>query len=214
MLTTKTPVDPKETGRTRSRYDRAARLYDALYTPGERLMLRKHRRELWRRVPGGKILEVGVGTGENVRYYPPNARVTAIDLSPEMMARARARPRPENVSIDFKIGDVQSADLGDQAFDAAVATFVFCSVPDPVQGLRNLRQAVKPGGAVYLLEHVRIDRPVVGLAMDLFDPLAVRLSGAHINRRTVENVRAVGFREIHVEEHGPLGIVRLIEAAV
>ncbi len=67
-----------------------------------------------------------------------------------------------------------------------MATFVFCSVPDPVQGLRELGRVVRPGGQILLLEHVRVNRPVVEALMDWLNPLVVRLMGANINRHTVE----------------------------
>jgi ubiquinone/menaquinone biosynthesis C-methylase UbiE len=91
-----------------------------------------------------------------------------------------------------------------------VATFVFCSVPDPVRGLQELRRVVRPDGLVLLLEHVRIDRPVIGRLMDLLNPIVVRLMGANINRRTVENVRQAGLTIERVENLTANGLVKLI----
>ncbi len=91
-------------------------------------------------------------------------------------------------------------------------TFVFCSAPDPIQGLRELGRVVKPDGQILLLEHVRIDRPVVGQLMDLFSPLTVRVWGANINRRTVENVQRAGFAIESIKNLGPIGMVKSIAA--
>ncbi len=108
--------------------------------------------------------------------------------------------------------DAQALPFPDATFDAAAATFVFCSVPDPVRGLLEVARVVKPGGLVVLLEHVRVGSPILGRVMDLLDPLVVRIAGPHINRRTVDNVRRAGLLIEEVEDLGPRGIFKLIVA--
>jgi ubiquinone/menaquinone biosynthesis C-methylase UbiE len=160
------------------------------------------------------VLEVGVGTGAGILFYPEGAVVAGVDLSSGMLERARRRVDASRGGPDLVLGDAQCLGFADGAFDSAAATFVFCSVPDPVRGLRELRRVVRPGGRILLLEHVRIDLPVVGRLMDLLNPIAVRLGGEHINRRTTENVRRAGLELVGEERHGPFGLVRLIEARV
>ncbi len=108
--------------------------------------------------------------------------------------------------------DAQNLDFEDDSFDAAIATFVFCSVPDAVMGLEELDRVVKPGGQIFLMEHVRVNQPVIGPVMDLLNPVVVRLMGANINRRTEENVRRAGLVVERVEELAPGGLVKLIVA--
>lgn len=202
----------RETERTRARYDRGAPRYDRMEAALERLAYHKWRALLWAQVRGPRILEVGVGTGKNLPYYPKAAQVTAVDLSERMLERARWRAQQLGTAVDLRVMDAQALDFPDDSFDAVVATFVYCSVPDAVAGLRELGRVVKPGGRIFLLEHMRIDRAVIGRLMDWLDPLAVRMSGAHIARRTLENVRKSGLQIERVDGLAPLGLVRLIVA--
>jgi phosphatidylethanolamine/phosphatidyl-N-methylethanolamine N-methyltransferase len=203
-------VKGKETAQTRSRYNRIAPLYDLMEAPIERWAFSRWRKRLWSQVRGKRILEVGVGTGKNIPYYPVDAQVTAVDLSEEMLARARHRAHKLGVDVDLRLMDAQALEFPDDTFDAALSTFVFCSVPDPVVGLRELRRVVRPDGQIFLLEHVRVDKPVIGPAMDALDPIVVRTMGAHINRRTAENVSKAGLEIERVEELVPGGLVQLI----
>jgi ubiquinone/menaquinone biosynthesis C-methylase UbiE len=158
------------------------------------------------------VLEVGVGTGKNIAFYPPGVHVTAIDLSSKMLARARQRANQLGVEADLREGDVQALDFSDDSFDEAVATCVFCSVPDPLLGLQELARVVKPGGHIRLLEHVRAANPLLGFLMDMVNPVHVRLRGSNINRRTVETVQQSGLVLEQVEDLDRIGIYKLIVA--
>jgi ubiquinone/menaquinone biosynthesis C-methylase UbiE len=95
---------------------------------------------------------------------------------------------------------VQALPFPDASFDIVIATCVFCSVPDLVLCLRELRRVLVSGGQVLLLEHVLSHRPLLGPLMGTLNPLVVRRMGANINRETVENVRRAGFTDLQVED--------------
>ncbi len=107
-----------------------------------------------------------------------------------------------NIDVDLQLGDAQNLGFADRTFDEIVATFVFCSVPDPLLGLQELARVVKPGGRVFMLEHVRASNPIIGVLMDALNPVIVRITGVNINRHTVENVDRSGLRLERVEDLG------------
>ncbi len=205
------PINSKETERTRSRYQRIAPLYDTMELLAEP-RYSDWRSHLWSLVEGPKILEVGVGTGKNIAYYPPGMNITTIDLTPGMLERAESRARELSVDVDLHLGDVQNLPFPNEIFDEVIATFVFCSVPDPIKGLNEVARVLKPNGRLLLLEHVRSADPILGALMDLLDPVTVRLMGPHINRRTVENVRQSHLQLERLEDVGLGGIFKLIVA--
>ena len=205
-------IDQRATEARCKRYDRIAPVYDLMELMNERRM-RPWREKLWAQVPPVRVLEVGVGTGKNFEYHPRGARMMGIDFSPRMLGRARQRAAQLGEPIELRQMDAQAMGFPDASFDEAVATCVFCSVPDPVLGLQEVKRVVKPGGRVFLMEHMRHANPIVGRLMDVLNPLA-RLMGPDINRRTLDNVRAAGLEIEHVQDLGMGGIFKLIVARV
>lgn len=201
----------KSTDTIRRRYNRIAFLYDFMELPMERLRFAAWRSRLRDRITGPRALEVGVGTGKNIPFYPDGVSVTAIDFSSRMLARAQVVARRCNKQIDFHEMDVQRLDLPAHCFDTLFATFVFCSVPDAVLGLTELRRVCKPGGRLLLLEHMRPGNFWLGMLFDALNPLTVRMTGANINRRTIENIKKAGWK-IELAQRLSLDIVWWIEA--
>ncbi len=205
--------DPVANAHTRSRYNLTASLYDLMEVPVERFLYRVWRKRLWAKVQGSEVLELGVGTGKNILYYPSRVHVTAVDFSPAMLKRARrmALRYLDKYATVLEM-DIQQLDFPDDTFEDTVATFVFCSVPDPVQGLREALRVTRRGGRLLLLEHVLSSRPRLARLMERLDPPVHWLTGVHIARRTVENVAAAGWAVDRVTSLTKNDIYRMIEA--
>ncbi len=174
------------------RFDRIAWAYDYLIYPLERFGLTRTRCQFLSQVQG-RVLEAGIGTGINLACYSNGARLTAIDVSPRMMERAKERARRMGMEVDFRLMEVEHLEFPDATFDYIVATLVFCSVDDPIRGLQELGRVVKPEGEILLLEHVRSDNPILGPIMDIGNRFTHLCMGDDINRRTIELVRQAGL---------------------
>lgn len=187
------------TKKVQRKYDRIAWLYNLLESPMSWGGLNKWRQQLWQKARG-RVLEVGVGAGANFSFYPEGVEVTAIDFSPRMLAKARERAKRLGLKVHLRQMDVQQMDFPDDSFDTVVTTCVFCTVPDPIKGLQEIRRVCCPDGRVLMLEHVRSCRPVVGRLMDWLNPIPRFLLGTNINRDTVGNLEKAGLKVLEVQK--------------
>jgi len=204
-------IDEKATALTRARYQRLSTVYDLMESMSE-MRYYPWRKQLWNLIQGTEILEVGVGTGKNMPFYPVGVKLTAIDLTPGMLERARKRAADLRLHVALKIGDVQALEFLDSSFDAIAATYVFCSVANPVMGLKELGRVLKPDGKIYLLEHMRIQSEPFGKLMDAINPLVVRMMGANINRRTLDNIQTAGLKIESIQDLAMGGMFKMIVA--
>jgi SAM-dependent methyltransferase len=165
-------------------------LYDMLEEGGVRR--RAHfQRQLFRAMKG-RILFVAAGTGLNFPYLPPGKDIVAFDLSPRMLKAAQVRAANYEGSISLWEANVQQLPFADESFDTVATASTFCSVADPIQGLRELYRVLKPGGRLLMFEHVRSRNPLLGLELDVLTMVS-RYVGPEMNRNTVDNAQRAGF---------------------
>lgn len=195
---------------TKARWNRLAKHYGLIERLSER-HLKPWREVLWRHA-SGRILEVGAGTGLNLPFYPAGAEIAACDLSGAMLLKARERARERQLHVTFHEADLCDLPFSDGAFDTTAETFVFCSLTDPVPCLREMGRVTKPGGRILLLDHVRIDRPVIGSVMDLLNRATVRFAAEHITHRMDTFVRAAGLEIVESRRLGFMEIIQFIVA--
>lgn len=186
-------------------YDKLARFYDAAFSPFEKRFLARWRAETLALLPpDGKILEIGCGTGANFDLYPKACDAVSSELSIKMLEFAAKKL----VSNKLVQADAQSLPFAENSFDAAFATLVFCSVPDPAAGFRELRRVIKPNGNLILLEHVR-PPGLLGRGFDLLSIATEALIHDHFNRETAKIAESAGFDIIEIRQKAR-GAVNLI----
>lgn len=147
----------------------------------------------------GETLEVGIGTGKNIPYYPEGVVLTGIDLSENMINKAHKRSNKSSIPAHLRVMDAQHLQFGDNSFDTVVTSFVFCTVPDPVQGLQEIMRVCRNDGKILMMEHVRSDHKVMGRIMDVLNPVSRSILGDNMNRRMYLNMLEAGFKEENIE---------------
>lgn len=201
----------KTSEKIRKRYNRMARAFDLTEAMMEKGKMSQWRELVWKEAKG-KVLEVGVGTGKNIQYYPDHVEVTAIDFSEKMLKRAKEKAKKLGRYVDLRLMDAQKLDFSDESFDTVITTCVFCSVPDPIKGLEEIKRVCKKDGQIIMLEHVRSKNPLVGAIMDFLNPIVVRIVGANINRNTVENLKDAGIN-VETEKDLMMDIVKHLKCS-
>ncbi len=196
---------------TSHKYSRIAKLYDLFEWPIEKLLFKKLRKEAVS-FAYGHVLEVGVGTGKNLLYYNKSVNLTAIDFSPGMLEIAKKKKTEVNLKA-FKLYEMDVQDLKFEAdtFDTVISTFVFCTVPDPIAGLREVHRVLKPKGKVIFLEHMKSKYFVLNIFLYLMNIVSTKLLGTSMIRETQKNIEQAGFTIVSVE-HELFDVVRLIIA--
>ena len=153
------PASPLDADAVRAAYRRWAGVYDGAFG-WISASARRHAVNEVNRLDGTRVLEVGVGTGLALPSYAPGKRVTGIDLSPEMLERARARAAFGRLPWvdELMVMDAEATSFPDATFDTAVAMFVASVVPNPRKLMAELRRVVRPGGHILFVNHFRADR--------------------------------------------------------
>jgi ubiquinone/menaquinone biosynthesis C-methylase UbiE len=193
----------------RRKYNDFARWYDLVEGVPEVCGVSRLRRELLRRA-SGRVLEVAVGTGKNLRYYPRGCQITAVDLSPSMLAIARQRARRLGLDVTLIEMNVEALDFPDRSFDTVVDTLALCTFPNPVSVLHEMARVCRSDGRLLLLEHGRSDRDWLGRWQDRQADRHARHLCCRWNREPLALVRRAGLRLVAVRRTF-FGIFQLLE---
>lgn len=192
------------------KYDRFARWYDCVEGVPDLLGVKRLRRSLLRGA-SGSVLEVAVGTGKNLAYYPPERRIVAVDLSREMLKVARRRAAKLSRDVTFVVADVEALPFRPNSFDTVASSLSSCTFPDPVAALKEMARVSRPNGQLLLLEHGRSDREWLGRFQDRHADRFAKPLGCHWNREPLRLVREAGLKATAAKRLF-LGIFHEIEA--
>ena len=197
--------------KTAEKYSRISQLYDTFEYPIERVLFQKLRTKAISYAQKN-TLEVGVGTGKNLPYYDPDIILTAIDFSSGMLEVAHKKQKDVQVKhLQLYKMDVQQLAFDSNSFDTVVSTFVFCTVPDPIAGLKEVYRVLKPSGTAIFLEHMKSHYSLVNIPLYVMNVFSTHLLGTSMVRETQKNIELVDFTIESVKKK-TLDIVRLIIA--
>jgi ubiquinone/menaquinone biosynthesis C-methylase UbiE len=203
-------MSAKETERVRAVQDRQAPKYDRQISFFERILFGDGRAWVCSQAQG-EVLELACGTARNLPFYGRDVKLTAIELSPEMLAIGRKRARDLGHPAELRLGDVQSLEFPDESFDTVTCTLGFCTIPDTRAAASEAFRVLRPGGQLLLLEHVRSPVPIVRGGQRLLEPLAVRFEADHLLREPLDYLPSVGF-VIDAVQRSKWGIVERLRA--
>jgi ubiquinone/menaquinone biosynthesis C-methylase UbiE len=179
-------------------WDKSAPSYDKQISFFEKIWFADGREWLCERAEGN-VLEVAVGTGRNLPHYAAGVTLTAIELSPAMLAIARQRAADLGRAVDFHEGDAEHLPFEDASFDTVVCAFSLCTIPSPAAALDEMRRVLRPGGRLLLVDHIGSAWPPIYALQWLVERPTIHSAGEHFTRRQLPLVKAAGFRVVESE---------------
>lgn len=196
---------------TKRKYDKFSVFFDTTEAFVEKSRFGKWRKRVFEKISeGSSLLEVGVGTAKNLPYYGKDVRVTGIDFSRGMLEKAAKKLKEfPDKKVNLVEMDVMHLGFPDNSFNYVVSTFVFCTVPDPMAGLREVKRVLKPGGKAIFLEHMRSSSPLNNLFLYAMSGITIPLIGTSMVRKTKQDIQTAGFQVIE-EQNLFSDIVKLL----
>lgn len=186
-------------------WDRKSRNYDKEMRSWDRLLAGSRQWACGQAT--GEVLEVAVGTGLNLPFYPEDVTLTGIDFSEGMLASARERGRVATL----RQADAQALPFADASFDTVVCTLGLCSIPDADVAVAEMTRVLRPGGRLILVDHVPSTSRLLRGVQWLAERVTVPMAGEHFLRRPLHLVQARGL-EVEQQERFKAGLIERLVA--
>jgi ubiquinone/menaquinone biosynthesis C-methylase UbiE len=159
----------------------------------------------------GDVLEVAVGTGRNLPFFPERVRLTGVDWSPAMLGIARERAATLGRDADLRTGDAQALDFPDESFDTVLCALGLCAIPDDRRAVAEMVRVLRPGGRLLLVDHVAATARALRAAQWMYERITIPLAGEHFRRRPLVHVRESGLL-LEETQRFKLGVVERVHA--
>jgi SAM-dependent methyltransferase len=167
------------------------------------ILFGRRKRELFASLPG-TVVEIGPGTGANLRYYRPGTKLIAVEPNRHMHAALRSGADRYGIELDLRAEGADRMSLADSSVDAVVSTLVLCTVPDPASTVDEIRRVLRPGGRFVFLEHVRagVGHPVLRVVQRaVAKPWRWLFEGCDVCRDTEATLARAGWSQLDVQRY-------------
>jgi ubiquinone/menaquinone biosynthesis C-methylase UbiE len=192
------------------KYNLAAPWYDLIEGIPELFGLKKLRKKLLQQA-SGKVLELAVGTGKNLPYYPGMCQVTGIDFSTAMLEMAQKRLKKLKRHVTLIIMDAEVLAFHDQCFDTVISSLDLCTFVDPIAALREMKRVCRTDGHILFLEHGRSSQKWLSRWQDRTADCYAKRLGCHWNREPLNIIQKAGLKVVYVQRTF-FGIFYMIKA--
>jgi ubiquinone/menaquinone biosynthesis C-methylase UbiE len=181
------PAYSEANERVRRTFEKAAPHYDAAMSVFEKVLMADGRDWVCSQAEG-RVLEIAVGTGRNLSYYPDGVDLIGVDLSPAMLERAEHRARELDRKVELREGNAERLEFDDGTFDTVVSTLSLCTIPDDHAAIEEISRVLRPGGSFVFCEHVRSPARAVRMGQRVMEPVCVHLEDDHLLRDPLDHI--------------------------
>ncbi|MGL4253462.1 MAG: class I SAM-dependent methyltransferase [Fusobacteriaceae bacterium] len=179
--------------KTKEKYSRFSKVYDWVES---KMPMNRYKEECVSLL-SGKILEVGIGSGANLEFYREDMDITGIDFSPGMLELAQQKLKLHNLkNVKLLEMDIENMNFSQETFDSVLSTCVFCTVPNPEKGLKEIYRVLKPGGKAVFLEHMKSSHTPINFFLGILNLIIHPLLGTSLLRETEKTIRETGFSKV------------------